>query len=251
MENKPIHCTLTDKELATKADQLIDELIASGGKSFTMQVPARPNADTDLIFAELNNRFKTLLKELASIKAQTGPCWAKTNDRLPGWNQPVYWRIGEGPQTKGKTPLSEMFKGGYIENWQWLDETNANHYQELKDAYAQATLIANKSAEWEKKVYAAWDEIERLKEKGDKMETAIKAALAIKNLWLYGGNVSEEYRLEAEALGKMEYSLNEAIANWNKPQGLPPTEPLLSEEDMREWEKEQGKPGEGKEVANA
>jgi hypothetical protein len=52
-----------------------------------------------------------------------GAVWVKTTDRLPGWNQPVYWRIGVGPQTKGKTPLSEMFKGGYIENWQWQDES--------------------------------------------------------------------------------------------------------------------------------
>jgi hypothetical protein len=31
---------------------------------------------------------------------QPVPVWVKTNHRLPGWNQPVYWRIGEGPQTK-------------------------------------------------------------------------------------------------------------------------------------------------------
>lgn len=62
MENKSIYCTLTDHELAAKADQWIDELIASGGKSWRMCVPARPNEDPDLIFAELNNRFKGLLK---------------------------------------------------------------------------------------------------------------------------------------------------------------------------------------------
>jgi hypothetical protein len=56
-------------------------------------------------------------------KGRQEAVWVKTTDRLPGWNQPVYWRIGEGPQTKGKTPLSEMFKGGYLENWQWLDES--------------------------------------------------------------------------------------------------------------------------------
>jgi hypothetical protein len=60
MENKSIHCTLTDAQLIAKADQLIDELIGSGGKSWTMQVPARPNADTDLIFAEVVNRFKAI-----------------------------------------------------------------------------------------------------------------------------------------------------------------------------------------------
>lgn len=60
-EKKSPFCTLTDSELSGKADQLIQELIDTGGKSFTMQVPARPNADTDLIFAELNNRFKKLI----------------------------------------------------------------------------------------------------------------------------------------------------------------------------------------------
>jgi hypothetical protein len=62
MTKNNIQCTLTDAELSAKADQWIDELIASGGKSFTMQVPARPNKDTDLIFAELNNRFKAMLQ---------------------------------------------------------------------------------------------------------------------------------------------------------------------------------------------
>lgn len=68
MESNSIHCTLTDAELAAMADQWIDELIASGGKSFTMQVPARPNKDTDLIFAELNNRFKAMLAEHHELK---------------------------------------------------------------------------------------------------------------------------------------------------------------------------------------
>ncbi len=61
MANKSHLCTLTNQELVEKADQLLIELIKTGGKSFTMQVPARPNADTDLIFAELNTRFKKLV----------------------------------------------------------------------------------------------------------------------------------------------------------------------------------------------
>lgn len=35
--------------------------------------------------------------------------------------------------------------------------------QEIKEAYAQATLISNKGAEWEEKSYTAWEEIESLK----------------------------------------------------------------------------------------
>lgn len=68
MTKNNINCTLTDAELSAKADQWIDELIASGGKSFTMQVPARPNKDTDLIFAELNNRFKQKMAEYEQLK---------------------------------------------------------------------------------------------------------------------------------------------------------------------------------------
>lgn len=89
-EKKSIHCTLTDTELAAKADQWIDELIASGGKSFMMRVPARPNADTDLIFAELNNRFKRLIGQQSAVwvKASAKPpvcepvCFAKIKDNL-------------------------------------------------------------------------------------------------------------------------------------------------------------------------
>lgn len=117
---KNIHCTLTDQELAVKADKWIDELIASGGKAFTMQVPARPNADTDLIFAELNNRFKKLISQ-----QQPSSVWVKEKDRLPGWNQPVKWRLGKGPETERKIALSEMTNSYGIENWQWLDESPA------------------------------------------------------------------------------------------------------------------------------
>lgn len=74
-----ISCTLSDQELAAKADQLIDELIKSGGKSFVMNIPARPNDDTDLIFAELNNRFKKLVTQ----PKPAGAVWVKGEyDRL-------------------------------------------------------------------------------------------------------------------------------------------------------------------------
>ena len=58
---KNIHCTLTDIELFGKAEELLSELIETGGKSFVMQVPARPNKDTDLILAEVISRFKKLV----------------------------------------------------------------------------------------------------------------------------------------------------------------------------------------------
>lgn len=72
---KSIHCTLTDHELAAKADQWLDELIGSGGKSWMLSIPARPNVDPDLIFAELNNRFKRMVGQprAAWVKAETPP----------------------------------------------------------------------------------------------------------------------------------------------------------------------------------
>lgn len=123
---KNIHCTLTDQELAAKADQWIDELIASGGKSFTMQVPARPNADTDLIFSELNNRFKKLITQ------QSGPVWVKANTRLPVNDGYYCFKANGGymgAYLRTASNGSRWFcdsAGGTIRNWkncEWLDES--------------------------------------------------------------------------------------------------------------------------------
>jgi hypothetical protein len=62
-EKKSPFCTLTDAELIEKANELIQELIDTGGKSWALNIPARPNADPDLIFMELNTRFKKLVSE--------------------------------------------------------------------------------------------------------------------------------------------------------------------------------------------
>lgn len=68
---KPIHCTLTDAELISKAEKWIYDLCH--GATWTMHVPARPNEDPDLVFAELNSRFKGRLNE------QPGPRWVKVD----------------------------------------------------------------------------------------------------------------------------------------------------------------------------
>jgi hypothetical protein len=60
MENNKDHCTLNDKELIEMAEATIQDLINTGGGSFTMCVPARPNQDTDLILSEVVNRFVAL-----------------------------------------------------------------------------------------------------------------------------------------------------------------------------------------------
>ena len=54
-----ITCTLTNNELADSVEVELNKLIKTGGKSFTMQVPARVNKDTDLLIAELLTRFRT------------------------------------------------------------------------------------------------------------------------------------------------------------------------------------------------
>lgn len=117
MEKKSPFCTLTDQELIEKTTELIQQLIDTGGKSWVLNIPARPNSDPDLIFTELNYRFKKLIGQL-------GPVWVKATERLPGWEQPVHWRIGEGrPQTEGKIPLCDLHEGIKVTDWAWLDES--------------------------------------------------------------------------------------------------------------------------------
>ena len=53
-----IKCTLTNAELAKKAEEWLDKLIDTGGRCWCLPVPADPNKDVDLIFTELIMRFK-------------------------------------------------------------------------------------------------------------------------------------------------------------------------------------------------
>lgn len=55
---KDIYCTLNDEDLVNKLDEKVDELCRTGGKSFVMHVPARPNEDLDLLISTLIYRFK-------------------------------------------------------------------------------------------------------------------------------------------------------------------------------------------------
>src|ERR1044071_9874937 len=71
MEQSKLYCTLTDAELSAKAQYWIDKLIKSGGKDFIRQVPARPNEDTDLILAELEQRFLKYCNENAALQAKS------------------------------------------------------------------------------------------------------------------------------------------------------------------------------------
>lgn len=53
-----LKCSLSDKQLAKKCDDWIRSLIDTGGKSWCLNIPARPNEDPDLVFSELVRRFR-------------------------------------------------------------------------------------------------------------------------------------------------------------------------------------------------
>ena len=63
-----ITCNLTNEELANKVEAELDRLIKTGGRSFTMQIPARVNDDTDLLIAELLTRFRAIEKQVDTTK---------------------------------------------------------------------------------------------------------------------------------------------------------------------------------------
>lgn len=69
-KQKPYWCTLSDDELTDKARVLLDELVKTGGRSFVMHIPARPNEDIDIIFADLIGRFKKMKTELSNAQEQ-------------------------------------------------------------------------------------------------------------------------------------------------------------------------------------
>ncbi len=54
-------CTLTDAELVEKVKDLNNRLIRTGGRDWTLHIPARPNSDPDLLIAEICERFKNKL----------------------------------------------------------------------------------------------------------------------------------------------------------------------------------------------
>lgn len=51
----PQHCTLTNEELISKAQEWIKKLCDSGGRAWCLQVPV--NHDPDMIILELCNRL--------------------------------------------------------------------------------------------------------------------------------------------------------------------------------------------------
>lgn len=52
------YCSLSDQELITKAEEHIVTLINTGGRAWSLPVPANPDKDVDLILSEVIERFK-------------------------------------------------------------------------------------------------------------------------------------------------------------------------------------------------
>ena len=63
MNNKEKVCSLSDSELIEVCKAEVSEMCKTGGRSFTMRVSANLNKDTDLVLAELIERFKALITE--------------------------------------------------------------------------------------------------------------------------------------------------------------------------------------------
>lgn len=74
---------------------------------------------------------------------QPGPAWVKAKDRLPGWNQPVKWRLDIGAGTNRKIALSEMNDNGVkdILVWQWLDESATAAAPISQDAHEKEVMM--------------------------------------------------------------------------------------------------------------
>ena len=53
-------CNLSDSELIEKVNNEVSKMCKTGGKSFTMRIPAKVNEDTDLLISEMATRFKEL-----------------------------------------------------------------------------------------------------------------------------------------------------------------------------------------------
>jgi hypothetical protein len=52
---------LSDNELIEKCDEWVGKLCETGGRAWSLQVPANPEVDPDLLFSELIDRYKQCL----------------------------------------------------------------------------------------------------------------------------------------------------------------------------------------------
>lgn len=70
--NRPKHlCSLENDELIQVCTQWIQRLIDSGGREWSLNIPARPNSDPDLVLTELVERFKEMLEPVSAPSVPT------------------------------------------------------------------------------------------------------------------------------------------------------------------------------------
>lgn len=151
MQQEP-KCTLTNEEPIEKVKEWNISLAKSGGKAWTLQIPANVNEDPDLLIGELITRFKALLKP----GAQSAGTWVKASERLP------------------PNDMADDFPKKYItrckdDGWRGQALVYSLNYEEIKMANTQydytewlheAALPDNKDREEQ----AEWEFIQILKE---------------------------------------------------------------------------------------
>jgi hypothetical protein len=59
---------ITGKELIEKAREIIQKLIDTGAKSWSLHIPARVNEDPDLILSRVVNEYEATRKELEELQ---------------------------------------------------------------------------------------------------------------------------------------------------------------------------------------
>lgn len=57
-------------QLLDKGDEIIQKLIDTGARSWSLSVPARPNEDPDLVLSKIISEFRKERQVLADTKAQ-------------------------------------------------------------------------------------------------------------------------------------------------------------------------------------
>lgn len=122
MESKQIPTPDSD---ARQTPPSFDEMVEMIKKLFTDyledHVKSKPSEIT-----KSWERYRAL-NHLWQDGQQPVPRWVKSSERLPGWNIPVKWRLGHGPETSRKIALSEMTdNSNEILKWQWYDESGTD-----------------------------------------------------------------------------------------------------------------------------
>src|SRR5688572_3269383 len=100
-----LECTLSNEELIKKGKEWIQKLIDTGGKDWSLRIPAEPNHDPDLIFSEL-------CKRLSSLSAGGMRGWISLTDRKPEQEKEVLFMGEEIPPVFGR--LRTIGKFSYV-----------------------------------------------------------------------------------------------------------------------------------------